>query len=155
MNDFSAIAIAGDLKGHFLPPCGACRQTLSEFNPNIVIYLVRAEDEHVCTTNLSHLFPTSFSPKEFNLDTICKQWNQLKNKWMYWKKNYHVYAFFTTYVLQKIHNYSIKLGKKEWIKALTSYLSTLMSWTLTKCTYKVTNRKIGKLLKLSYVDGYL
>ena len=59
------------------------------------------------------------------------------------------------YILQKIHNYSIKLGKKEWIKALASYLSTLMSWILTKCTYKVTNRKIGKLLKLSYVDGYL
>ena len=73
LNDFSAIAIAGDLKGHFLPPCGACRQTLSEFNPNIVIYLVRAEDEQVCTTNLSHLFPTSFSPKEFNLDTICQK----------------------------------------------------------------------------------
>ena len=71
-SEFSTVAIAADLKGEFVPPCGACRQFLSEFNPNMVIYLVRVEDEQVCQTNLNFLMPESFSPKTFNMKSICK-----------------------------------------------------------------------------------
>eukprot|EP00093_Oithona_nana_P007895 07895.XXX_372505_382470_1 [CDS] Oithona nana genome sequencing. len=64
---FSAIAISADLTGDFCGPCGACRQFLSEFNPDLPIYLVRVADEQVKITNLDQLLPDSFTPKRLNL----------------------------------------------------------------------------------------
>ena len=64
---FSAIAISADLTGDFCGPCGACRQFLAEFNPEIPIYLVRVADEQVKITSLAELLPDSFSPKTLNL----------------------------------------------------------------------------------------
>ena len=63
---FTAIAIAADLEIDFCGPCGACRQFMSEFNPEIVIYLIRAKDKMVKITNLDHLLPDCFSPKRLN-----------------------------------------------------------------------------------------
>jgi cytidine deaminase len=44
MSDFSAIAISADLEGDFCGPCGACRQFMCEFNPDLDILLVRVAD---------------------------------------------------------------------------------------------------------------
>ena len=50
-----AIAIASD-DPEFLPPCGACRQVLSEFNPSMEIILTTV-DGRTRLTSLSRLFP--------------------------------------------------------------------------------------------------
>jgi len=50
-----AVAIASDDPG-FLPPCGACRQVLSEFNPSMEIILTTV-DGRTRVTSLDRLFP--------------------------------------------------------------------------------------------------
>ncbi|MCX6136474.1 MAG: cytidine deaminase [Ignavibacteriales bacterium] len=52
---FRAIAITSDDAG-FITPCGACRQVLSEFNPDLEIILSTAGGDKKITT-LSKLFP--------------------------------------------------------------------------------------------------
>ena len=61
--EFCAIAIGADLENEFCGPCGACRQFLCEFNPEIPIYLVRHKDHIVQITSLATLLPESFTPK--------------------------------------------------------------------------------------------
>jgi cytidine deaminase len=58
--DFLAIAIAGPAGGA-TAPCGACRQFLSEFNPQMTI--VYTAPEGVRTTTLDRLLPEAFGPK--------------------------------------------------------------------------------------------
>jgi len=53
-----AIAVAGD-GGAFCVPCGACRQFLAEFNPNLEVYL--REDGAVVSLSLSELLPRIFT----------------------------------------------------------------------------------------------
>lgn len=67
LKDFSAVAIAADLEQDFCGPCGACRQFMCEFNPDLTIYLVRQHDKMVQTTSLDKLLPESFTPKRLNL----------------------------------------------------------------------------------------
>ena len=60
---FSAIAIAGHHKGQEIdapcPPCGICRQVMSEFcDPDFMIYLAK-KDGYVSRT-LSELLPATF-----------------------------------------------------------------------------------------------
>merc|ERR1719310_1508408 len=62
----TAIVIAADLDQEFVGPCGMCRQSLAEFNPNLPIYLVRL-DGMVKITNLNKLLPDAFSPKNLQL----------------------------------------------------------------------------------------
>lgn len=61
--DFSAIAIVGGEGGtisDFCPPCGVCRQALSEFcSPETEIYLSNGKEIKVFT--LGDLLPESFS----------------------------------------------------------------------------------------------
>jgi cytidine deaminase len=52
---FSTLAIVSDDKS-FLPPCGACRQVLSEFAPDIKIILTTSHG-HAKVTSLMKLFP--------------------------------------------------------------------------------------------------
>lgn len=52
---FTAIAIASDDLS-FLPPCGACRQVLSEFNPTLEIILTTADGKSK-VSSLAALFP--------------------------------------------------------------------------------------------------
>ena len=52
---FKAIAIISDDKG-LITPCGACRQVLAEFNPNMEVILASAGGKKMITT-LSALFP--------------------------------------------------------------------------------------------------
>jgi cytidine deaminase len=51
----TAIAIASD-DLNFLPPCGACRQVLSEFNPSLEIILTTADGKFK-VSSLTALFP--------------------------------------------------------------------------------------------------
>ncbi|MBX2991802.1 MAG: cytidine deaminase [Bacteroidetes bacterium] len=53
--DFISIAIASDDTG-LLPPCGACRQVLSEFAPDIEVILTSSQGD-VKLTSLKKLFP--------------------------------------------------------------------------------------------------
>jgi cytidine deaminase len=58
---FAAIAIAAE---HAAPwPCGACRQALNEFAPDLRV-LVSWEKDNVEESTLSALLPHSFGPKE-------------------------------------------------------------------------------------------
>ena len=56
---FSAIAIAADQ--HAPWPCGACRQVLSEFAPDLRV-LITWDDGQVAESTLKDLLPHSFSP---------------------------------------------------------------------------------------------
>jgi cytidine deaminase len=63
ITDFVAIAIVTKDGGS---PCGACRQVLNEFNPNLVV-LIGNENCHLLKeTTLSTLLPDAFGPH--NLD---------------------------------------------------------------------------------------
>jgi len=64
--DFVAIAIAAQAGEQFVGPCGACRQFMAEFNPDIPIYLVRP-DLVVQVTNLNVLLPEAFTPRRMDL----------------------------------------------------------------------------------------
>jgi len=66
LTEMDCIAIAADLDQEFVGPCGMCRQSLAEFNPNLPIYLVRL-DGMVKITNLNKLLPEAFSPKNLQL----------------------------------------------------------------------------------------
>jgi len=52
---YKAIAIVSDDK-NFLPPCGACRQVLFEFAPDMELILTNAKGE-IKTSSLGRLFP--------------------------------------------------------------------------------------------------
>lgn len=56
--NFEAIAIvsSGD---NFCPPCGICRQVLSEFGDNIKVVLAKSQQDYV-VYNLSELLPHKF-----------------------------------------------------------------------------------------------
>ena len=76
IKDFSAIAIGADLEHDFCGPCGACRQFLCEFNPEIPIYLIRSKDHIVQLTSLATLLPESFTPKRHKFE-FFNEWYQL------------------------------------------------------------------------------
>jgi len=67
ITDFFSVAISADLQEEFVGPCGMCRQTLAEFNPDMMIYLVRL-DGMVKVTNLNILLPDAFSPKRLKFE---------------------------------------------------------------------------------------
>ncbi|MBC8043765.1 MAG: cytidine deaminase [Rhizobacter sp.] len=62
---FDSIAIVAS-SGDLCPPCGACRQVLSDFAENLTVVLSDAHGHHE-THSLSNLLPLSFSGK--NLKT--------------------------------------------------------------------------------------
>jgi len=59
--DFTTIAIAAENAAPY--PCGACRQVLNEFTPNIRILLTWGEGKMI-QTSLPELLPHSFGPKD-------------------------------------------------------------------------------------------
>lgn len=54
-----AIAIVTDLENP-IPPCGACRQVLAEFNYDILLVLYSVKSKKYILTNLRELFPQPF-----------------------------------------------------------------------------------------------
>lgn len=61
VREFTAIAIASNGAPPY--PCGACRQALNEFAPNLRVLVTWGEDE-VEETTLSALLPHGFGPKD-------------------------------------------------------------------------------------------
>jgi len=60
--EFKAIAIAcGDTP---CSPCGACRQVLYEFAPDLTVILADGEGRRWEKTTLSHLLPRGFGPAD-------------------------------------------------------------------------------------------
>ena len=57
--DFAAIAVAGP-DSIVTSPCGACRQVLAEFNPNMTV--VYTTPQGPVTTTVAELLPHSFGP---------------------------------------------------------------------------------------------
>jgi cytidine deaminase len=57
--EFEAIAVVTRNGGS---PCGACRQVLAEFAPELTVYIADESGEHR-TTTLRELLPDSFTPK--------------------------------------------------------------------------------------------
>jgi len=49
-----------------IPPCGACRQVIAEFNPNATIVMYSVKSSEVIVRNLRELFPNPFSLKSEN-----------------------------------------------------------------------------------------
>ncbi|HZY45620.1 MAG TPA: cytidine deaminase [Anaerolineae bacterium] len=58
--EFEAIAVATRNSGS---PCGACRQVLSEFAPDLKIYIA-SKDGRINTTSIKKLLPGAFSPND-------------------------------------------------------------------------------------------
>ena len=56
----SAVAVVTE-QGDPCPPCGMCRQALSEFGPDLEVVLVAA-DGRIVRTRLSTLLPDAFGP---------------------------------------------------------------------------------------------
>ncbi len=68
VTDFAAIAIAGGPDGSdpvdYCPPCGICRQVMSEFcNDDFKIIMVKSETEYKIVT-LPEALPDRFGPKD-------------------------------------------------------------------------------------------
>jgi cytidine deaminase len=61
VREFTAIAITTKLKRAGMP-CGACRQVLAEFAPDLVVYSVW--DDKVERHTLRDLLPEAFTPKD-------------------------------------------------------------------------------------------
>ncbi|MBI5564420.1 MAG: cytidine deaminase [Chloroflexi bacterium] len=58
--EFEAIAVVTRNGGS---PCGACRQVMVEFAPELTIYIADKSGEYRATT-MSELLPDSFTPKQ-------------------------------------------------------------------------------------------
>jgi len=56
--EFEAVAVVTKNGGS---PCGACRQVLSEFAPELAVYIAN-KDGAYRTTTLKKLLPDSFTP---------------------------------------------------------------------------------------------
>lgn len=63
-DDFVAIAIAGNSEDYCWP-CGACRQMLYEFAPELKVLVANRNHDFV-TTTLAELMPHGFGPKQLN-----------------------------------------------------------------------------------------
>ena len=68
VKEFKAIAIAGGPAGadpvDYCPPCGVCRQVMSEFcQDDFLILLVKSETEYK-TYTLPEILPERFGPKD-------------------------------------------------------------------------------------------
>jgi len=57
-----AIAVAGGRSGAPCPPCGACRQVLAEFNPDMLVVL--ESPNKIIVMSVNELLPLSFSLTE-------------------------------------------------------------------------------------------
>lgn len=58
--NFDAIIVATRDGG---TPCGACRQVLNEFNPNLSVITVNAQGKIIHNTTLDKLLPAAFGPR--------------------------------------------------------------------------------------------
>lgn len=57
---YKAIAVVAQQEDFFTPPCGACRQFMSEFG-NLDVYITKPKGENVFVTTLDELLPFQFT----------------------------------------------------------------------------------------------
>lgn len=57
--DFAAIAVVSRTGGS---PCGACRQVLSEFGPDIIVLIADENEALIKETTVADLIPGAFGP---------------------------------------------------------------------------------------------
>jgi len=67
---FDSIAVVGDSQDPTVP-CGACRQFLAEFNPEMRV-VMGGREEHVTVTTLDELLPDAFVRGYLDQDTGSK-----------------------------------------------------------------------------------
>lgn len=63
--EFAAIAVVADTKRP-VPPCGACRQVISELCPPDMMVILTNLEGDVQTLTVSELLPGAFSPEDLN-----------------------------------------------------------------------------------------
>lgn len=63
-DDLERIAVVGN-STDYCWPCGACRQMLYEFNPNLIVLVAKGDGAFV-TTTLHELLPHGFGPKSLS-----------------------------------------------------------------------------------------
>lgn len=56
---FKSVAVVAQQEQTYTPPCGACRQFMSEFG-NVDVYLMKPTGEEVLVTTLDELLPYQF-----------------------------------------------------------------------------------------------
>eukprot|EP00118_Oscarella_pearsei_P003285 m.13752 g.13752 ORF g.13752 m.13752 type:complete len:142 (+) comp25192_c0_seq2:2265-2690(+) len=69
VREFKAIAVASDTKDKFLTPCGACRQVLCEFGPEMIVVLT-TPDMATRITSVAELLPNHFGPGDLDLERV-------------------------------------------------------------------------------------
>lgn len=69
-HEFEAIAVVADSPTP-VPPCGACRQVISEFNPKMRVILSNLKGD-ISETTIDQLLPGAFS----NIDLELKEMNK-------------------------------------------------------------------------------
>lgn len=65
--DFTAIAIASNLKDDYIQPCGACRQVLSEFGLDWLVCSTKPDRSYTIKT-VGDLLPSAFDASALQLD---------------------------------------------------------------------------------------
>lgn len=58
--EFKRIAVIGAQRNNFTTPCGSCRQFLSEFNPDLEVYVTRPDLGKVLVSSVRLLLPFMF-----------------------------------------------------------------------------------------------
>lgn len=61
--DFIAVAISSRISNDFIGPCGACRQFLVEFNPDIKVFLTKPDGSYK-DTSMRELLPMTFTAEQ-------------------------------------------------------------------------------------------
>ncbi|XP_004069328.3 cytidine deaminase [Oryzias latipes] len=67
--NFKAIAVASDVRDHFVFPCGGCRQFMREFGTDWDVYLSHPDGSHRKMT-VEELLPFSFGPEDLSKKKI-------------------------------------------------------------------------------------
>lgn len=68
--EFEALVIVAS-SGEFCAPCGACRQTLIEFAPSLVVHLAD-KNGRLKTYSIAELLPDSFSKKNLEQNAVAQ-----------------------------------------------------------------------------------
>lgn len=61
--DIVAVAVVAEADEP-VPPCGACRQVIAEFNPDALIIMATADGREVKTASMRDLLPSPFTSRD-------------------------------------------------------------------------------------------
>ena len=65
-----AVAVATENGGS---PCGACRQVLSEFGPQMAVFIADLEGKLLKETSIAELLPGAFGPQDLTVPSPCDE----------------------------------------------------------------------------------